>query len=326
MIYSLVGNTQINCSKIVLGTDYFGKTIAEEDSYRLMDYYCDKGGNMLDTAHVYSDYIPGERHMSEKVIGRWLRKSGLINTPRNKIYISTKGGFPELEDFHKSRLSYDNIKSDLESSLELLGVDKIDLYWLHRDNPAIPVNEIVGWMDEFVRDGLITCYGVSNWKCSRIDEANKYANQNGLVGIQASQIRWSLAQVTPEEDKDDTLVAMNSQEYAGYLANKIPVFAFSSQAKGFFSKIRVDIDGKIVLPEGKAGQRYANEGNIKRYRKLCELQKVYPHTSISQLSLLPIIKSEINGYAIVGCKNIQHLQDSMESADLDIQIDEKYLL
>lgn len=325
MIYRLVGDTQINCSKIVLGTDYFGKTITETDSYRLMDYYCENGGNMLDTAHVYSDYIPGERHMSEKVIGRWLKKSGSIHGLHDKIYISTKGGFPELGDFHKSRLSYENVKNDLESSLDLLGVDKIDLYWLHRDNENIPVGEIVQWMDEFVRDGLIANYGVSNWKASRIDEANKYAVGNGLRGISAGQIRWSLAQVTPGEDKDDTLVAMNDCEYAAYKKNKIPVFAFSSQAKGFFTKIRKTEDGTLILPDGKAGQRYTNEDNIRIYGKLCALKKSHPDVSISQLSLLPIIKSEINGYAIVGCKNIQHLQDSMGATDAAAQIEDKYI-
>lgn len=311
MIYSLVGNTGINCSKIVLGTDYFGKLISPEDSFRLMDYFCENGGNMIDTAHVYSDYLPGEKHMSEKVIGKWLRQRG-----KKGVYISTKGGFPCLEDYHKSRLSYKNIREDLESSLSLLGIDSIDMYWLHRDNLCIPTEEIVQWMNEFIKQGMISNWGVSNWTCKRINEANECAQKNNLDGIKASQIRWSLARVTPGTDKDDTLVEMNSQEYYGYMKNQIPVFAFSSQAKGFFSKIKENDDGTLILPDGKAGLRYSNDDNIAMYYTLKKLQKQVSSATISQLALLPIIKGKLCGYAIVGCKNIEHLEDTMKSAEI----------
>lgn len=319
MTYSLIGNTNINCSKIVLGTDYFGKLISQEDSFRLMDFYCENGGNMLDTAHVYSDYLPGEKHMSEKVIGKWLKQGG------KKVYISTKGGFPYLDDYHKSRLSYKNVKDDLESSLELLGVDCIDMYWLHRDNICVSTNEIVQWMNEFIKKGLISNWGVSNWTCKRIDEANEYATKNNLEGIKASQIRWSLARVTPGTDKDDTLVEMNEEEYAGYKKNKLPVFAFSSQAKGFFSKIKENDDGTVIFPEGKAGIRYSNQDNLASYRVLKKLQKQVPDATISQLALLPIIKGELCGYAIVGCKNIVHLEDTMKSTEIAEAFSAEYI-
>ena len=325
MIYSFIGDTHINCSKIVLGTDYFGKLIPEEDAYKLMDFYCLNGGNMLDTAHVYSDYIPGEKHMSEKVIGRWLRKTGARSNTGNKLYISTKGGFPELDDFHKSRLSYENVRDDLYSSLDLLGLDSIDMYWLHRDNEQIPVSEIADWMHTFYSDGLIKNYGVSNWTCDRINKANKYAKEKGYAQIKASQIRWSLAVVTKSEDKDDTLVAMTCNEYCKYKENQIPVFAFSSQAKGFFSKIQVDEDGKYIMPEGKAGIRYSNEDNLNTFSKLRRIQNQYPDCTIAQLALLPIIGADINGYAIVGCKNADHLSESMKAADIINKIDMEYI-
>lgn len=320
MLYSLVGNTNINCSKIVLGTDYFGKLISQDDSFQLMDYYCERGGNMLDTAHVYSDYIPGERHMSEKVIGRWLKKRG-----KKDIYISTKGAFPYLDDYHKSRLSYNDIKNDLESSLDLLGIDCVDMYWLHRDNSQILAGEVASWMDEFVKKGMIANWGVSNWTCRRIDEANEYALEHGLSPVSAGQIRWSLASVTPGTDKDDTLVEMNRQEYAGYVKNKIPVFAFSSQAKGFFTKIRENSDGTLIMPEGKAGLRYSNEENIATYYKLKKIQNELPEATISQLALLPIIKGKICGFAIVGCKNISHLEDTMKSTQIADAFCEEYI-
>ena len=96
---------------IVLGTDYYGKTIPSSTAVRLLNEFYEKGGRLIDTAHVYSDYLPGEKHMSEKVIGSWLAGA---NIPAEKRpYIATKGGFPQLGDMHASRISYKEIRSDL---------------------------------------------------------------------------------------------------------------------------------------------------------------------------------------------------------------------
>ncbi len=311
MAHHSIPGTHLSVFPLVLGTDYYGKTIPEESACRLLDTFCALGGNLLDTAHVYSDYLPGEKHMSEKVIGRWLRKSGTENALGKTFYIATKGGFPRIGDMHASRLSFAEVRSDLEESLECLQIDCIDLYWLHRDNPAVPADEITEWMNLFLRQGKIRSYGYSNWTAERIAASRRAAAQRGLVPPAASQIRWSLAVTSKEKRDDDTLVEMDPREYGWYRENEFPVFAFSSQAKGFFSKVRKE-NGAYLLPAGKAGERYSNRANFKTYEKLLEISKKYGMTP-AQAALAWILHAPFPAFPIIGCKTEEQLAESMQA-------------
>lgn len=313
MKYKQIKGTHIEACQLVLGTDYYGKTISEETAYSLMDTFCDKGGNLIDTAHVYSDYLPGEKHMSEKVIGRWLKKSGKTKDLGKNLYIATKGGFPVVGDMHASRLSYKEVKQDLEESLECLQIDSIDLYWLHRDNINIPADEIVCWMDEFVKSGKIKIYGMSNWTAARISEACKAAILYGKVPPLASQIRWSLAITEKNTREDDTLVEMDPLEYEFYKQNDMAVFAFSSQAKGFFAKLKKE-NGEYIKPQGKAGDRYFNEKNILTYEKLKPICKKYGLTE-TQAALALLTYAPFPTFPIIGCKTVAQLEDSMKTLE-----------
>lgn len=305
--------TQLSIFPLILGTDYYGKTVPEDSAYLLMDTFCEQGGNLLDTAHVYSDYLPGEKHMSEKVIGRWLRKSGMDKALGSSFYIATKGGFPKVGDMHASRISFQEIQGDLEESLECLSIGSIDLYWLHRDNPAVPVEEITEWMNVFLRQGKIKSYGYSNWTSERIAASLKYAERRGLAAPAASQIRWSLAVTSEGVADDDTLVEMTPKEYAWYAQQRFPVFAFSSQAKGFFSKLRRE-DGKYLLPDGKAGARYSNPVNLSTYEKLLKISAKYGIT-IAQAALAWILYAPFPAFPIIGCKTAEQLRESMKAAE-----------
>ena len=100
------------------------------------------------------------------------------------------------------------MRYDLEKSLSALSVERIDFYWLHRDDEARPAAEIVEYMNMFVKEGKIARFGASNWRHERIDEANRYAAKNGLLGFEASQIRFSPAIVAPSGNADRKLVDM----------------------------------------------------------------------------------------------------------------------
>lgn len=310
---NLIAGTHLSAFPVILGTDYYGKTIPEDTACLLMDTFCERGGNLIDTAHVYSDYLPGEKHMSEKVIGRWLRKSGMDKALGNTFYIATKGGFPEIGDMHASRLSFREVQRDLEESLDCLKIDCIDLYWLHRDNPAVPAEEITEWMNLFLREGKIKSYGFSNWTSPRIDAACRYAVRRGLVPPAASQIRWSLAVATRNQQEDDTLVAMDATEYNWYRRRNFPVFAFSSQAKGFFSKIRKE-NGSYFLPEGKAKTRYLNGTNLQTYEKLLKIGEKYRIT-VAQAALAWMLHAPFPVFPIVGCKTKEQLTESLQAAE-----------
>ena len=129
MIYSQINNTDLKASKLVLGSHLFGTEIDEKISFALLDRFLEAGGNIVDTASVYANWLPGEKHKSEKTLGKWLANSGR----RKEMIVVTKGGHHDLET-NKSRLFYKDVREDLEKSLENLRTDYIDIYYLHKDD------------------------------------------------------------------------------------------------------------------------------------------------------------------------------------------------
>ena len=127
----------------------------------------------------------GGEHQSEKVIGEWSRERGT----RDLIVLSTKGAHPKLESMDVPRLSKAEIQEDLDSSLRRLGVEQIDLYWLHRDSPGYPVEEILESLEAFRKAGKIKHAGFSNWTQSRAEGARLATERLGIQGFVASQIK-----------------------------------------------------------------------------------------------------------------------------------------
>ena len=146
-----IPKTDLHASTLALGTDYFGSTVSRDLCMELMDHYIEAGGNVIDTAESYARWLPGGEYQSEKVIGEWLRE----RRTRDQIVLSTKGAHPKLESMDVPRLSKAEIQADLDSSLQRLGVEHIDLYWLHRDSPGYPVEEILESLETFRKAGKI---------------------------------------------------------------------------------------------------------------------------------------------------------------------------
>jgi len=306
MKYKVIRNTEIKASSIILGTNYFGTTISKEMSFEMMDYYLECGGNVFDTARVYAKWLPNGDGASERTIGEYMntRKS------RNSIVISTKAAFP---DGNISRLSQKEIERDVDESLMTLKTDYIDILWLHRDDTNVGVEEIMDSLNNLVQKGKILSFGASNWTSSRIANANEYALKHGKKAFVASQIQWSLAKSNELEDK--TLVQMNEAEYEFYRRTKMPVFAFSPQAKGFFEKF-----DKNALSD-KAKARYLNNDNIETYKRLKEISIETGH-SISALVVSYIaLNEDFDAFPILGCSNINQLKDSLAA----IKIERKYI-
>ncbi len=301
MKYTLLGN-ELKISTIALGTDVYGTVVDEKTAFSLLDFYFDRGGNLIDTANAYADWIEGGKGASEMVIGRWLK-----NRRRDKVIISTKGGFPLQDSMNVSRLSRKDIFADMDESLLRLGTDYVDIYWLHRDDVTLPVGEIMEYLNELVRQGKTRFIGMSNWSCGRIDEANRYAAEHNLMLLSASQIQYSMAVANPEKN-DPTLVLMNDNEYNYFKNHDMTVFAFASQAKGFFSKM---YSGGIEALSPKARDRYLNEKTLARYERIKEIAEKYERT-VGEVSLSALVSnSDFDTVAIVGCKNLAQLEDSL---------------
>lgn len=308
MEYKRLKNTDLTVSTIALGTDVYGTDLDEKTSFEMLDFYVQNGGNIIDTANVYADWVPGERGRSEKLIGRWLKNRG----NREKYIISTKGGHPNLDTMSVSRLSHSELTSDLDESLRRLGTDYVDIYWLHRDDELLEVSDIMDTLDGFVKSGKVRYIGMSNWTCQRIEEAQKYAENNSKTMLSASQIQYSAAQPNIESN-DPTLVLMNDDEYNYFKNHDMTVFAFASQAKGFFSKLHAG--GEEALSK-KARDRYLNEISLARFERIEKLSAESGHT-VGEIAI-SVLASNYNfdTVPIVGCKNTVQLKESMNGAAL----------
>ena len=168
----LILGTDLSVYPIGLGTVDAGLRWDGADADRIFDTYLVQGGNLIDCAHVYSDWVPDEKARAERVLGDWLTRSG----KRNEVTLITKGGHPDMvgpnADTHKSRMTHADMVEDLNASLKQLRTDHIDIYFYHRDNRAQSVEEEIETMEGFVKEGKIRYYGCSNWDVDRMKAAD----------------------------------------------------------------------------------------------------------------------------------------------------------
>lgn len=278
-------------SRFILGTDGYGRRIDRKTAFSILELYAGNGGNVLDTARMYTG---GE---SEKIVGEFARAN------RGQMLISSKCAFPPCEDMHKSRLSRAEIESDIDESLRALRVDCIDIMWLHRDDEALPTEPIVDTMNAMRKKGKIRYFGASNWRYDRIKAANRYAVETGQAGFFASQVLYNMASCSYVWD--DTLVVLSGEEKKKYEAEPFPVFAFSSQAKGFFEKYRTG-----TLSE-KAKARYLNPESEAAYEKISRRAEETGET-ISHAALKMLIEqSRFEVFPILGAGNPMQLRSSL---------------
>lgn len=178
-----IGDSEIEVAPLALGGNVFGWTADEKTSFEVLDAFVDAGGTMIDTADVYSAWAPGHQGgESETVIGRWLKRHP---SKRDKIVIATKVGFT-------AGLSPLTIAAGCETSLARLGVDVIDLYYHHKDDPTVPLADSLGAMDELVRAGKVRALGLSQYCADRLREAMRTAEENGLTRPCALQTWYNL--------------------------------------------------------------------------------------------------------------------------------------
>lgn len=180
-----LGSSDLEVFPLSLGGNVFGWTADEAASFAVLDAYTAAGGNFVDTADSYSAWIEGNSGgESETVIGRWIAARG----NRDDVLIATK--VSQHPDFQG--LSAANIKAAAEASLRRLGTDHIDLYYTHFDKPEIPVEEIIGALDELVKAGKVRAIGASNISAERLSESLAFSDREGLARYVALQPHYNL--------------------------------------------------------------------------------------------------------------------------------------
>jgi len=170
--------TTLRLSAFCYGTAELGATVCGAAADRLINAFRDAGGNFLDTAHVYACWTDAGAGSSERAIAAYFRRNG----GRNQMIVATKGGhMPFASYVHSERYpSAAAIADDIRDSLARLEAAVLDFYWLHRDDPRLPVAEIIETMNAEIRQGRIRYLGASNWQVARIAAANAYARARVL--------------------------------------------------------------------------------------------------------------------------------------------------
>ncbi|MFF0964083.1 aldo/keto reductase [Streptomyces sp. NPDC003703] len=180
-----LGSSDLQVFPLALGGNVFGWTADQERSFAVLDAYTAAGGNFLDTADSYSAWVEGHQGgESETIIGKWIKERG----NRSDIVIATK--VSQHPDFQG--LSGANIKAAADASLKRLGTDHIDLYYTHFDRPEVPVEEIIGALDELVRAGKVRYIAASNISAERLKESLDFSEREGLARYVALQPHYNL--------------------------------------------------------------------------------------------------------------------------------------
>ncbi|MCJ7822094.1 MAG: aldo/keto reductase, partial [Armatimonadetes bacterium] len=230
MMKSLFG-TDVDPSRICLGSAVFGSEISRDRTFALLDAYFEAGGNFVDTANIYAAWLENGVGASERTIGEWLRARGV----RDRIVLATKGAHPLIGAREKiGRCAKAQIEHDLSESLERLGLDCVDLYWLHYDEPTRPVGEIIEGLAKVLASGRIRSYGASNWATERIEAATTSAAEHGLPPFVASEPWWSLGAAAGGPQSDTPTTQDADPLRAWHIRTGLPMVPYSSQANGYF--------------------------------------------------------------------------------------------
>ena len=287
-------------SVLGLGTGLFGSDITRDDSFAILDVFHQAGGTMIDTAHVYAAWVANGTGMSERTVGAWIRSRGL----RHSMLVATKGCHPLLNDMLKPRMDPASLAQDLHESLDRLGDSQIDLYWLHRDDPAVPVDEILDALDAQRRAGRILAFGASNWSAARLATAQAWAKRRGVEGFCANQVEWSLATRDRTLPGDPTCLSVLSEDFAYHQQSHVPLVAYSSQAQGFFDTTRVKRPPVYDSP--------ANHARRDRAIALAQRHQV----SANHMALGWLTSQPFPVVALVGPRTKAQISDSVTAGDL----------
>lgn len=292
-------------SRLVQGTMVLRPDKAEQ-GFALLDAVFALGCNTFDAAHLYGG------GSCERMLGQWIEERGL----REKVVILTKAAHHNAD---RKRVTPFDIAADLHDSLARLRTDYIDLYVLHRDDPAVPVGPIVEVLNEYHAAGRIRVFGGSNWTTERLQEANEYAQAHGLVPFAVSSPNFSLAEQVEAPWADCITISgpQNQQARAWYAQQHMPLFTWSSLARGFFSgrltrrnfeEVKASLDSSTV-------RAYGCEPNFQRLDRAGELARE-KGKSVPQVALAYVLQQPLEIFALVGCETPEEFRVNTEALEI----------
>ncbi|RRJ98677.1 oxidoreductase [Opitutaceae bacterium TAV3] len=273
-------------SRLVMGCDN-QRTMPHAAA--MWDDYFERGGNTFDTAYIYGGGL------MEKLLGHWMRHRGV----RDQVVVLAKGA-------HTPDCTPAGITRQLEISLERLQTGHADVYMMHRDNPNVPVGEFIDVLNQHVRAGRIRVFGGSNWSLARVEEANAYARARRLQGFGVWSNQFSLARLV-EPMWGGCLSASDRVSRQWLTTTPIPLFAWSSQARGFFT----DRAGRDKRTEAELVRCWYSEDNFARRDRALELAK---QKGVSPIAIAGsyVLSQPFLTFALIGPRTIAETVSSLE--------------
>jgi aryl-alcohol dehydrogenase-like predicted oxidoreductase len=301
-----IPQTTLEASVLCLGTAEFGSGVKDALAESIIENYLEAGGNVLDTAEIYASWLPDGAHRSETFLGTWLRK----RKNRNGIIISTKGAHPRLDSMDKPRMSRPIVEADLNSSLQRLGIDCADIYWLHRDDHGTPIEEIILMLEDFRKAGKIRYAGLSNFTEARAEAARVAAEKMCIQSIVGIQNQWSLAKA--DASKGDPTWAYTDDSFSKWYAlHNIAAFPYTSQANGYFRRLE---NGTIEQASDSVKALFHSPQNEERFKRIKTLQSA-TGLSTAQVVLGYLLGHPFAVFPIIGPRSVTDLQDSLKAAN-----------
>ena len=301
-----LGSLGLKVSPIMLGGNVFGWTIDEKQSFAILDHFADRGFNFIDTADMYSNWVPGNQGgESETILGNWFKQSG----KRDKIILATKLGNPMGEG--KKGLSATYMKEAVEASLKRLQTDYVDLYQAHIDDKEASLTETLQAFTDLVKEGKVRVIGASNYSGDRLREAETISREKGLARYATLQPHFNL---------------YNREQYEKDLAPVVAEFSlgvipYFSLASGFLSgKYKTKADTEKAKRAGALAQYFDDRG----MRILEALKKVSKETGARQATIaLAWLLARPNILApIASATTVDQLDEILAAADLKLSPDQ----
>ena len=312
MKYKRLAQIDKPLSALTYGTPSAAARGIQEEAMRVYDLAWEAGFRTFDTAHSYGE--------GEAMLGAWLKSRGY----HNEAVILDKGCNPRQ---HGSQdvFSGQTIREQVEESLRRLQTDHVELYILHRDDPALPVDEIVEELNRLKQEGKILRFGGSNWTQDRLEQTKVYAEAHGLEGFTSCSPAFSLARFI--SDPWGGSVAISGEEQQGFrdwlAAEKMPVFCYSSVGRGYLS-------GKFTISSGKPIEECLSPAPIKEYdapenrARLARAEEMAKEkdATISQIALAWLLHQPLDLYPIVAPSSLAHMEDNRKALDLKLTKEE----
>ncbi|MCU1406394.1 MAG: alcohol dehydrogenase [Glaciihabitans sp.] len=298
-----IGSSDLDVFPLALGGNTFGWTSDEATSHGVLDAFTAAGGNLIDTADVYSAWVPGNSGgESESIIGSWLAK----RQSQSDVVIATK--VSQHPDY--SGLSAANVAAASAASLKRLGTDHIDLYYAHFDDASTPLEETVSAFNDLVVDGTVRYVGISNYSAARVSEWVSIARANGFALPVALQPNYSLVQREFEDELEPL-----AREFG------LGVFSYYSLASGFLTgkyRSREDVAG--AAREGAVGN-YVNDRGLAVVSTLDEIAQEH-NAEIATIALAWLQAKPTVVAPIASARVVDQLGALMAAADVTLTADE----